>query len=487
MNLMVQGTASYAGKSFLAMALCRIFSNRGYRVAPFKAQNTSLNSYVTRDGKEISRAQALQALAAGVEPTSDMNPILVKPKGDRTMQVMVNGEPHGDMEAWRYYEDFALEEGLEAVRKALEKLQREYDLIVIEGAGSPAEINLYHCDIANMRAAEMADADVVLIADIDRGGVFASIYGTVELLAPEHRRRVKGIVINKFRGDVEILKPGLEMLEEKIGIPFLGVIPYIQGLQLPGEDSLSLEESPASGGVEIAVIRLPRISNFTDFDPLIYDGARVRYVTDASGLGEPDLVVLPGTKNTMGDLRWLKEKGLDGELRELFGRVPIMGICGGYQILGKRIVDNGIEGPKGEVDGLGLLDVETKFEEYRKVTRQVEGKTLPAGGILSEAAGEKVRGYEIHMGESKLGGAARPLFDLGDRLDGAVNEEGMIFGTYLHGLFDSPGFRRAFLRGLDSGSAAMGDVRETWLKSIERGAEVVERSINVDEVERWLS
>ncbi|MEE8168679.1 MAG: cobyric acid synthase [Candidatus Hydrothermarchaeales archaeon] len=487
MNLMVQGTASYSGKSFLAMALCRVFADKGYKVAPFKAQNTSLNSFVTRDGKEISRAQALQALAAGIEPTPEMNPILVKPKGDSTSQVVVNGSPYIEIDARDYYEKFALKEGLEIVGDALETLQREYELIIIEGAGSPAEINLYHCDIANMRIADMADAEVILIADIDRGGVFASIYGTVELLKPEHKHRVKGVVINKFRGDVNILNPGLEMIENKTHIPVLGVIPYITDLELPGEDSLSLEEHSANNGVDIAVIRLPRISNFTDFDPLAYDGARVRYVAEASELGRPEGIIIPGTKNTMEDLKWLREKGFADKLKSLAGTIPIIGICGGYQILGKRIIDNGIEG-NGELEGLGLLDVETRFEEYRKVTKQVEGKVLADYGFLRAAAGESVAGYEIHMGKTILGSNAQPLLDLSGRVDGAMNREGTVFGTYLHGIFDSPGFRKAFFAGLDSGKTAPRDVdvRDAWLKSITRAASTVSESIEIDMIEGWL-
>lgn len=485
---MVQGTSSYAGKTFLVMALCRIFAKRGYSVAPFKAQNTSLNSYVTKDGGEIARAQALQAMAAGIEPTVEMNPILLKPKGDHTSQVVVNGKPYADFEAWSYYEEFALSEGLPIARDAFDKLQDEYELIIIEGAGSPAEINLYHHDIANMRVAEMADASVILAADIDRGGVFASIYGTLALLPPKDRKRIKGVVINRFRGDLEILKPGLKEIEKRTKKPVLGVVPYIQGLQLPGEDSLSIGDSAGSNGVDIAVIRLPKISNFTDFDPLVYDGVKVRYVKRSSELGVPSAVVIPGTKNTMADLRWLKRHGFGERLHELAGRVPIIGICGGYQMLGKQIMDDGVEDKNGssKASGLGLLDVATEFREYRKTTEQVEGSALTLKGLFKGVAGKRVKGYEIHMGKTWRGKTAKPLFELRGRLDGAVSEDGTVLGTYLHGMFDSADFRGAFLRALKSAHTKAVDAEVAWKKSIERAARVVEKSIDIDAIEEWL-
>ncbi len=485
---MVQGTSSYAGKTFLVMAMCRIFAKRGYRVAPFKSQNTSLNSYVTKDGGEIARAQALQAMAAGIEPTVEMNPILVKPKGDHTSQVVVNGRPYADFEAWSYYEEFALSEGLPIVREALNKLSDKFDLLIIEGAGSPAEINLYDRDISNMRVAEMADASVILVADIDRGGVFASVYGTLALLPSRDRRRVKGVVINRFRGDVEILKPGLKELERRTKKPVLGVVPYIEGLQLPGEDSLSIGDSAGSNGVDIAVIRLPRISNFTDFDPLAYDGANVRYVSRASELGEPSAVVIPGTKNTVADLEWLKKQGFEEPLHELAGKVPILGICGGYQMLGKSILDAGVEdkNKKGVAPGLGLLDASTEFREYKKTTKQVEGSALSVKGPFGGIRGKPVRGYEIHMGKTKRGKSVKPLFDIGGRLEGALSEDGMVMGTYLHGVFDSADFRRAFLKALKSSDTRGIDVRELWQKSIDRAASVVEKNIDMETIEGWL-
>jgi adenosylcobyric acid synthase len=487
-NIMVQGTSSYAGKTFLVMALCRIFADRGYRVAPFKAQNTSLNSYVTANGGEIARAQALQAMAADVDPVVEMNPLLVKPKGDSTSQLVVNGRPYMDIEAWRYYEEFAMNEGITIVKEALDKLEKEFELLVIEGAGSPAEINLYSRDISNMRVAEMADANVLLAADIDRGGVFASLYGTIALLPPRDRERIRGLVINKFRGDPGILKPGLVEIERRTRKPVLGVVPYIHGLQLPGEDSLSIRDSAGCNGVEIAVIRLPRISNFTDFDPLAYDGVRVRYVSRGSELGKPDAVVIPGTKNTSADLEWLREQGFEQSLQELAGEVPIIGICGGYQMLGKRVIDSGVEhkNKAGSIPGLGLLDVYTEFKEYRKTTRRVEGVTMPLVGIFKGLEGIRVRGYEIHMGRTRRGRNTRPLFDLKGRKDGAISEDGTVMGTYLHGVFDSAGFRRAFLRALKPGSPPGRDAEVLWRESIERAREVVEESIRIDVIEGWL-
>ncbi len=486
-NLMVQGTSSYAGKTFLVMALCRIFSKRGYKVAPFKAQNTSLNSCVTEDGGEISRAQALQALAAGVEPTVEMNPILVKPKGDHTSQVVVNGRPYMDIEAWSYYEEFALDKGVPIVKEAFEKLEAEFDFLIIEGAGSPAEINLYDRDISNMRVAKMADADVILVADIDRGGVFASIYGTIALLPPEDVERIKGVVINKFRGDIGILEPGLVEIEKRTKKPVLGVVPVIPGLRLPGEDSMSIADSPSSNGLDIAVIRLPRISNFTDFDPLIYDGANVRYVSSAGQLGEPDAIVVPGTKNTLSDLEWLRNQGFVEPIQELMGKVPIIGICGGYQMLGRRITDSGVESRDGgTTNGLGLLDVTTEFKDYKKTTERVEGAALDVNGPFGGLKGKRVKGYEIHMGTTKRGKKAMPLFDLNGRVDGAVSEDGMVMGAYLHGLFDSGDFRHAFLDALKPGDSSTKDVQEVWLENIDRGARAVEESIDLNEIEGWL-
>jgi adenosylcobyric acid synthase len=438
---MVQGTSSFAGKSLVAAALCRIFAQRGFKVAPFKSQNTSLNSSVTPDGSEIARSQALQALAAGVEAKSAMNPILLKPMGESRSQIVVRGRPYKDVEAWDYYREFAITKGLEVVKEAYAELAKDHDIIVMEGAGSPAEINLYDRDIANMKAADVADAPVILVADIDRGGVFASIHGTLELLAEEHRARVGGIIINKFRGDISILEPGIEEIEKLTGVPVLGVLPFIPDLKLPEEDSQGLG-SGAGEGADIAVIRLPRISNFTDLDPLKYEGARVRFVETPDEMGRPDAVIVPGTKDTMKDLAWMREKGFHDVLKGLKGELPIIGICGGYQIIGGTVEEDGsVE------EGLGLLDVKTVFAGYEKTTTQVEGEVTASRGLFKGLEGVGVTGYEIHMGKTTLGEKALPALSIGHP-EGATDEKGTVFGTYLHGIFDSPGFRSGFLEAI---------------------------------------
>ncbi|NOZ59529.1 MAG: cobyric acid synthase [Euryarchaeota archaeon] len=488
--LMVQGTSSFAGKSLMVMALCRIFSRRGYRVAPFKAQNTSLNSYVTPSGEEVARAQALQAFAARVELEVDMNPILIKPMGESRAQIVLRGRPFRNLEAMSYYSEFALREGIRAVRQSLQRLMERYDAVIIEGAGSPAEINLYGQDIANMRVAELVDAPVILIADIDRGGVFASIYGTVMLLPEKWRRRIRGVVINKFRGDLEILKPGLRQIEKLTGVPVLGVVPYVENLSLPEEDSMALQGGGQGGGhLRLCVVRLPRISNFTDFDPLRHEpGVGVEFVTSPEELEGCDAVIIPGTKNTIADLEWLLERGFGEKLRELAGRVPIFGICGGYQMLGTRIVDEqGTENFRaGEYRGLGLLEMETRFRGMEKVTRRVEGKATEA---LTGSRVE-VRGYEIHMGESSC--ASPPLLRFDSRTEGAFDEGTKVAGTYLHGIFDAPGFRRAFLRYVSSGGGGGAEprtetpVEELWDREIDRVADVVERHVDVEYIESLL-
>ena len=488
-TLMIQATASFAGKSFLVMSLCRIFAGEGFKVAPFKAQNTSLNSFVTKDGKEIARAQALQALAAGVEPEVEMNPILVKPKGESRSQLVVNGKPLRDIEAGEYYREFVLAQGMRIIKKAFKKLEKKYELIIIEGAGSPAEINLYEQDIANMRIAELADAPVILAADIERGGVFASIYGTISLLKEEHRARVKGIIINKFRGDEKILKPGVDTIQELTGKPVLGVIPFIKDLQLPDEDSVSLAKQKLNAdSMDIAVIKLPRISNFTDFDPLVYEGWNVRYVERAEELGQPCAVILPGTKNTTEDLLWLRERGFEERIKAL--QVPVVGICGGYQMLGRRIVDSGIESRKGVFKGLGLLDVETKFKKFKKKTKQVEGRVIASHGIFKSAKNAKISGYEIHIGKTTLGRRAIPIFNIGGRKEGAADGSGLIFGTYLHGLFDSPSFTKSFIKFIQkSKRKSVGrreNIQEIWKRSIQRAAQVVQSSLDMQKIYRML-
>ena len=492
--IVVLGTASHSGKSTLVAAICRLLSNRGLSVAPFKSQNMSLNSWVTSNGSEIGIAQAMQAWAARVEPSEFMNPILLKPKGDRTSQIIVMGKPVADKSADEYYKGI---DGLkQVVDDALNELDKEYDYIVVEGAGGAAEINLYDRDIANIYVAERLPAPIILVGDIERGGVFASLFGTVQLLPPQIRSLVKGLVINKFRGDPSILEPGLESLEQLTGIPVLGVMPYLN-LPMPSEDSVSLGDKNPSAKkvtgkdnlVEIAVIKLPRISNFTDFEPL-ERSAIVRYVALGEPLGDPDAVIIPGTKNTVSDLEEMKRSGMDRQILAL-KNTPILGICGGYQILGREIIDCGIENTVGTVSGLGLLDAVTRFDLYEKRTLQVRKKVTGGGPILEGIRGQEVAGYEIHMGVT----LPKDIAAFGD--DGAVSQSGLVIGTYLHGIFENENFRNAFLDYLyacrnacripavDQNRAsvpkteAVGDVYDELARS-------VEINLNIDEVWRML-
>ncbi len=429
--IMVQGTMSGAGKSLLCAALCRIFAQDGYRAAPFKSQNMALNSHVTRDGLEMGRAQAVQAQAAGAEPDVRMNPVLLKPSSDTGSQVIVLGEVRGHMSAAEYFR--YKRQLFPEVLAAYDSLAAEHDVVVIEGAGSPAEINLRADDIVNMGLALRVGAPVLLAGDIDRGGVFAQLYGTVALLQPEERERIAGLVINKFRGDLEILRPGLSLLEEKTGKRVLGVVPYLK-VDVDDEDSLAprLGREDVHKPLDAAVIRLPRISNFTDFAPLEeHPQIGVRYVDDPRKLGSPDLVVLPGTKSTGGDLLWLRQNGLEAAILKLAAAgTPVLGVCGGYQMLGEAVHDrSGVEhGAGGSIRGMGLLPVETTFLP-EKVRTRVRGET--ASGPL---AGAGLEGYEIHMGSTQVRG--EPFCRLEDgREDGCVR--GSVWGTYLHGLFDS--------------------------------------------------
>jgi adenosylcobyric acid synthase len=435
----ILGTQSDAGKSIIATALCRILKRRGYNVAPFKAQNMSLNSWVTRDGKEIGMAQAVQAFAAGVDPSADMNPVLLKPKGDMTSQVIVLGVPLGDRKVGEYY--VGIDEMLAVAKGALDRLSKQYDTIVIEGAGGAAEINLYDRDIANSRMARAVGSPILIVGDIERGGVFASLYGTYMLMPEEDKKLVKGFIINKFRGDATLLKSGIEKLEELTGVPVLGVLPYCR-LAIPSEDSMAIDGKRADGplDVDIAVVRLPFISNFTDFEPL-ERVAGVRYVPVDGQLGKPDIIILPGTKNTLSDLRVFRCFAIFEEIKKLAAEgVPIIGICGGYQMLGERVIDNGVEDGKEEtLPGLGLLPVTTTFDRYEKTTCQVVKKITAGGPILEAIKGKDVRGYEIHMGKSV---STCPVFDD----DGCINAGGNVIGTYLHGLFDNECFTAALLR-----------------------------------------
>ncbi len=451
-SIMFQGTGSSVGKSLLVAGFCRILKEDGFKVAPFKSQNMALNSFVTKSGGEIGRAQATQAEAAGIEPTVDMNPILLKPTSDKGSQVIIHGRVYDNMSALKYH---AFKK--EAVRFVLESYKRlsdEYDVIVIEGAGSPAEINLRDNDIANMGLAELIDAPVFLIGDIDRGGVFASLVGTMELLSDSEQDRVKGFIINKFRGDKNLLKTGLEFLEGRTNRPVLGVVSYIKDILLPDEDGVVLEGKGHGSMVKdkqinIAVVKLPRISNFTDLDAFKHEhDVSVRYIFESAELTNADAVVIPGSKNTIEDLQWLWDRNIAEAVRGYAKRGGVVvGICGGYQMLGLKISDPyKVESEKGEIKGLGLLPVETVLEK-EKITHQVEALSL-----INSA---KVHGYEIHMGRTISVEEINPAFKIVKRGsddinqdDGAVSKDSRIWGSYIHGLFDSDEFRQAFLNSL---------------------------------------
>lgn len=428
--IMVQGTMSGAGKSLLCAALCRIFKQDGYKVAPFKSQNMALNSYVTRNGMEMGRAQVMQAEAAGIEPDVRMNPVLLKPSSDIGSQVIVLGEVRGQMTATEYYE--YKNSLMPEVMKAYNELAEENDIIVIEGAGSPAEINLRENDIVNMGMAEAAGAPVLLAGDIDRGGVFAQLYGTVKLLTEDEQKRIAGLIVNKFRGDIDILAPGLKMVEEKTGIPVLGVVPYIR-VDIDDEDSLAPRLSAKSEvkPLDIAIIRIPRMSNFTDFAPLeAHEVIGARYVQSAEELHNPDMVIIPGTKSTMDDLLWMRQNGIESAIQKLASSgTPVLGVCGGYQMMGEKLSDpHHIEGDLEEMHGMGLLPTETTFTNLKTRTR------FTADVKAKDFEGAKLDGYEIHMGESIVKGDPFLTLENG-KDDGCAC--GTNFGTYLHGLFDT--------------------------------------------------
>ncbi|MBW7571274.1 cobyric acid synthase [Caproiciproducens faecalis] len=436
--IMIQGTMSNAGKSLLTAGLCRILKQDGYRVAPFKSQNMALNSYITEEGLEMGRAQVMQAEAAGIEPSVLMNPILLKPTNDVGSQVIVNGEVIGNMSAKDY---FAYKRQLiPDIRKAFHELEKQADVIVVEGAGSPAEINLKENDIVNMGLADMLDSPVLLVGDIDRGGVFAQLLGTLMLLEEHEKARVKGLIINKFRGDPFILEPGIAMLEEKSGVPVIGVVPYMD-ISVEDEDSLTTRfDTRKEAQIDIAVIRFPRISNFTDFSVFEQiNGVSVRYVDSVSQLHRPDMIILPGSKNTMGDLKWMRQNGLEAAIKKRNGESVIFGICGGYQMLGCTVSDPNAVEEGGTMHGMELLPVETELET-QKIRTRVEGTFEKVSGVFSGLSGRKIRGYEIHMGVSKAAEGCSPLCTLTNVLDGRNKEDGVagetVYGTYVHGIFD---------------------------------------------------
>ena len=431
--IMIQGTMSNAGKSLLCAALCRIFKQDGYRVAPFKSQNMALNSFITEQGLEMGRAQVVQAEAAGIKPSVLMNPVLLKPTTDVGSQVIVNGEVRANMSAVDYFK--YKKQLVPEIMNAYNKLAGENDIIVIEGAGSPAEINLKEDDIVNMGFARMVNAPVLLVGDIDRGGVFAQLYGTVALLEPEERAMIKATIINKFRGDASILAPGLDKLYDLVKVPCAGVVPYVH-VDIDDEDSLSQRlSSKARKEIDIAVILLPRISNFTDFSPFErFSGVSLRYVRNLSDLGNPDMIIIPGTKSTISDLKWMRQNGLEAEILKTASRgTPVFGICGGLQMLGKSISDPFKTEGGGEIAGIGLLDMETVFSKDKTRT-QVDGSFSGITGLFAGLAGKKYRGYEIHMGQSSI--------------KEAVLQSGNVYGSYIHGLFDEAGIAETIVEAL---------------------------------------
>lgn len=490
-SLMIQGTASSVGKSVLCAAFLRIMKQDGYRVAPFKAQNMALNSFVTRDGLEIGRAQAMQAQAAGIEPDVRMNPVLLKPTSDRRSQVIVDGRAIGTMTAMAYHRyKPALRQ---RIKQTYDALESTVDCVVIEGAGSPAEINLREGDIVNMSMAESADAPVILVGDINLGGVFASLLGTVMLLTEEERARVKGVIINKFRGDVKLLEPGLRMLEERIHMPVIGVVPWMD-VALEDEDSVTerFRRQHGTGDLDVAVVRLRHIANFTDFQSLaLQPGVRVRYAQTARELESADLIILPGTKNTIEDLIDLRSRGMDAAIvRHARRGGMVIGVCGGYQMLGRTLRDPGhVESRVPEITGLGLLDMEVAFEAEKK-TAQSSGVICCEAGWLREAAGLMVDGYEIHAGRNRLGEGAVPWLKIGGRVDGVMNEGGNVLGSYLHGLFDD-GQLFAFIaarirvqKGVGAVNGQPVSFAQFREREFDRVADIVRASVDMDAVYR---
>jgi adenosylcobyric acid synthase len=490
--IMVLGTTSSAGKSLLVTALCRIFARRGVRVAPFKAQNMSNNAAVCPDGAEIGRAQAVQAAAARIEPSADMNPILLKPEADARSQIVLKGRPWRTLSARSYYEH--KQELWSAVTAALDHLRANYELVIIEGAGSPVELNLKSRDIVNMAVARYAQAPALLVGDIDRGGVFAQLLGTLWLLEPEERTLVRGLVVNKFRGDPTLFIDGVRILEERGGVPVLGIIPHLHDLTIPEEDAVALDEPMLNRAqaeeVDIAVVKLPLIANFDDFDPLAAEpGVQVRYVSAVQDLGRPQAVIVPGTKSTIADLAWLRTQGFADAIRQLAeGDTAVVGICGGYQILGQVIRDpDHVESPEEGLAGLGLLPLETVFEG-EKTTHRVRARVTGGPGWLAGLDGQIIAGYEIHIGRTQGG---RPWIEINERsgqpvsiMDGTVSVDGRVWGCYLHGLFENESLRWAWLSSLgwqcNSGWAAPLAGHET---SFERLADAVETALDMEKLE----
>jgi len=497
-TLMVQGASSSVGKSLFVTALCRIFARRGLKVAPFKAQNMSNNAAVCPDGSEIGRAQALQAYAAGTLLSSDLNPILIKPEADAHIQIVLDGRPFKSLSAYDYY---TYKQTLwEHATAALDRLRAQNDLVIIEGAGSPAELNLKDGDIVNMAIARYANAPVLLVGDIDRGGIFAQLLGTLWLLEPEERQLVCGLLVNKFRGDIRLFEEGVRILQERSGLPVLGVVPYLKDLNLPEEDAVALDQQGFhshnnSTAIDIVVIRLPLISNFDDFDPFRNDpGVQVRYAAQASDLGQPQAIILPGTKSTMADLAWLRERGFDRCIREHVQKGgSLVGICGGYQMLGERIHDpDHIESSNDNIEGLGFLPTETFFLP-EKATYQVHAQVTGRTAWLASLSECDLQGYEIHMGRTT---GVLTWLKVNTRngipcefSDGSIRADGQVWGCYLHGLFRNTAFRHAWLSSLgwipNSQSLAPQEV-DPLEKSLDYLSDGVEAAVDMSEIGRIL-
>ncbi|WP_440216663.1 cobyric acid synthase [Chromobacterium piscinae] len=482
-TIMIQGTTSDAGKSALATGLCRLLARRGVKVAPFKPQNMALNSAVTADGGEIGRSQAVQALACGVEPHTDMNPVLLKPNSHTGSQVIIQGRAIGNMEARGYhgYKPIAMK----AVLESHARLAEQYQCIVAEGAGSPAEINLRDGDIANMGFAEAVDCPVILVADIERGGVFAHLAGTLALLSESERARVVGLVINRFRGDPSLLKTGVDWLEQHTGKPVLGVLPYLYDLHLEAEDSMGLDKPGGAAGdgdkLRVAAPAAPRVSNHTDFDPLrLHPQVEFTLVRAGQPIPPADLIVLPGSKNVLADLAWLREQGWEEAIRRhLRYGGKVLGICGGLQMLGRKLHDpDGLEGEPGSGDGLGWLDMETTLAPEKRLTRMRGRLTLDD----AEAAG-----YEIHMGVSQGPALAHPAVQFDDgSVDGARSDDGQIFATYLHGVLDEPAACQAILRWAGLAEPEALDYPALREANIDKLADMLERHLDLEPIRRWL-
>lgn len=489
-GVMIQGTSSDAGKSFIVTGLCRVLSDLGYKVAPFKSQNMSNNSYVTYDGKEIGRAQGVQAEAARALPTVYMNPILLKPMMDCRSEVVLLGEVFRPMDGWQYHKNFTMEKGLEVVKESISQLSKDFDVLVVEGAGSPAEINLNDREIVNMRIAKLLHVPVILVTDIDRGGSFASLVGTIELVG-EDRRFIKGVIFNKFRGDIALLQDGLDWFEKFTGIPVIGVLPYLEDISIEAEDAQStrrLGRSTASEPLDLAVVRLSRVSNNTDVEPfLAEEDVRIRIVHSVKEFGTPDAVIIPGTKSTIDDLEELRRNGLDKTICEYVDKGGIVfGICGGYQILGDSISDEiGVDrAVKGKVAGLSILPVDTSFEAEKRVCR-VEGRL-----VCDKFRGIQVEGYEIHLGRTTRTGEAEDFVEVDAHLDGAVRNGGQVIGCYLHNVFHNDQFRNSWLNMVRTRAGRslkeMVNTHEAKEHSFDKLADACRKHLDVDAIVRMI-